>query len=54
MRVTTAFNRLLRQPGARVTDVSFETSGVVVEVALRRRRAATAALAALTGLVKRD
>jgi len=39
MRVTTAFNRLLALPGARVTDVSFE-DGVVCEVALRRRRAA--------------
>ncbi len=37
MRVTTAFNRLLRLPGARVIDVSFSAEGVVVEVALRRR-----------------
>ncbi len=43
MRVTTAFNRLLRLPGARVIDVSFETGGVIVEVALRRRRAACSA-----------
>jgi len=40
MRVTTAFNRLLALPGARVTDVSFTEDGVVCEVALRRRRAA--------------
>ncbi|MCA1701424.1 MAG: ISL3 family transposase, partial [Actinobacteria bacterium] len=40
MRVTTAFNRLTRLPGARVTDVSFTAEGVIVEVALRRRRAA--------------
>jgi len=40
MRVTTAFNRLLALPGARVIDVSFTPEGVVVEVALRRRRAA--------------
>jgi len=43
MRVTTAFNRLLALPGARVTDVSFTAEGVVVEVALRRRRAACSA-----------
>lgn len=37
MRVTTAFNRLLALPGARVIDVSYTAEGVVVEVALRRR-----------------
>jgi glycosyltransferase involved in cell wall biosynthesis len=36
----TAFNRLLALPGARVIDVSFTAEGVVVEIALRRRRAA--------------
>jgi transposase len=40
VRVTTAFNRLLALPGARVTDVAFAPEGVVVRVALRRRRAA--------------
>ena len=40
MRATTAFNRLLRLSGARVIDVSFTAEGVIVEVALRRRRAA--------------
>ena len=40
MRATTAFNRLLRLPGARVIDVSFAAEGVIVEVALRRRRRA--------------
>ncbi len=40
MRVTTAFNRLLALPGARVTDVFFGVDGVSVRVALRRRRAA--------------
>ncbi len=40
MRATTAFNRLLRLPGARVIDVSVTAEGVIVEVALRRRRAA--------------
>ncbi len=39
MRVTTAFNRLLALPGARVTDVLFGPDGVTVRVALRRRRA---------------
>jgi transposase len=38
VRVTTAFNRLLRLPGASVTDVSFDHAGVVVTVRLRRRR----------------
>ncbi len=38
VRVTTAFNRLLRLPGASVTDVSFAPEGVVVTVRLRRRR----------------
>jgi len=40
VRVTTAFNRLLALPGARVTDVFFGVDGVSVRVALRRRRAA--------------
>ncbi len=38
MRVTTAFNRLLRLPGAAITDVSFGSEGVIVTVRLRRRR----------------
>jgi transposase len=38
VRVTTAFNRLLRLPGAAVTDVSFGAEGVIVTVRLRRRR----------------
>ena len=38
MRVTTAFNRLLRLPGAAVIDVSFGAEGVIVTVRLRRRR----------------
>jgi transposase len=40
VRVTTAFNRLLALPGALVRDVSFGAEGVIVEVGLRRRRAA--------------
>jgi transposase len=38
VRVTTAFKRLLRLPGASVIDVSFTGDGVVVAVRLRRRR----------------
>jgi transposase len=38
VRVTTAFKRLLRLPGASVIDVSFSERGVVVTVRLRRRR----------------
>jgi transposase len=38
VRVTTAFNRLLRLPGAAVIDVSFSLEGVIVTVRLRRRR----------------
>ena len=38
MRVSTAFNRLLRLPGASVIDVSFTADGVIVAVRLRRRR----------------
>jgi transposase len=38
MRVTTAFKRLLRLPGASVIDVSFSGDGVVVTVRLKRRR----------------
>lgn len=38
MRVTTVFNKLLRLPGIRVSDVVFETVRIIVEVRLRRRR----------------
>ena len=38
MRVTTAFNRVLGLPGASVRAVRFDVEGVVVTVALRRRR----------------
>ena len=38
VRVTTAFIRLLRLPGASVIDVSFGAEGVIVTVRLRRRR----------------
>lgn len=43
MRVTTAFNKLLRLRGASVTAVSFTAEGVVVALRLRRRRAACSA-----------
>ena len=43
MRVTTAFTRLLALPGARVIDVALTPDGVVVTVALRRRRAVCSA-----------
>ena len=38
MRVSTAFKRLLRLPGASVINVSFTGDGVLVTVRLRRRR----------------
>ncbi len=38
MRATTAFNRMLRLPGASVIDVGFAAEGVIVTVRLRRRR----------------
>jgi transposase len=40
VRVTTAFNKLLRLPGASITGVTFGGEGVVVRVRLRRRRSA--------------
>jgi transposase len=38
VRVSTAFNRMLRLPGASVTGVEFGPEGVLVRVRLRRRR----------------
>jgi transposase len=38
VRVSTAFNRMLRLPGAWVADVAFGGEGVIVTVRLRRRR----------------
>jgi transposase len=43
VRVTTAFKRLLRLPGASVLDVSFAADAVIVTVRLRRRRRVCAA-----------
>jgi transposase len=38
VRVTTAFNRMLGLPGAWVRDVAFGAEGMIVTVALRRKR----------------
>jgi transposase len=38
VRIVTAFKRLLRLPGASVKDVAFASEGVIVTVALTRRR----------------
>ena len=38
MRVTTAYNRMLGLPGAWVRDVEFAQDGMIVTVALRRKR----------------
>jgi transposase len=38
MRVTTAFNRMLKLPGASVQDVAFGGEGVIVTVRLRAKR----------------
>ena len=38
MRVTTAYNRMLGLPGAWVRDVAFGAEGMIVTVALRRKR----------------
>jgi transposase len=38
VRVTTAFNRMLRLPRASVQDVAFSSEGVIVTVRLRRKR----------------
>jgi transposase len=38
VRATTALNRMLRLPGAWVSDLSFNGEGVIVTVRLRRRR----------------
>jgi transposase len=49
MRVTSAFNRLLRLPGASVIDVSFGAEGVIVTVRLRRRRRVCSVCGQLAG-----
>lgn len=54
MRVTTAFNRLLRLPGASVTGVAFGGEGVVVSVRLRRRSSACSACGQLAPIHERS
>jgi transposase len=54
VRVTTAFNRLLRLPGASVTGVAFGGEGVVVKVRLRRRRSACSACGQLAPIHDRS
>ena len=54
MRVTTAFNRLLRLPGASVAGVVFGGEGVVVRVRLRRRRSACSACGQLAPIHDRS
>jgi len=51
MRATTAFNRLLRLPGAWVSDVSFGPEGVIVTVRLRRRRRVCSGCGQLGGTI---
>ena len=51
MRVTTAFNRMLRLPGASVVDVGFAAEGVVVTVRLRRRRRVCSSCGQLGGQI---
>lgn len=50
MRVTTVFNRVLKLPGTRVTDVRLEHDTIVVTVA-RRKRASTCPCGATTTAV---
>jgi transposase len=51
VRVTTAFNRLLRLAGASVIDVSFGAQGVIVTVRLRRRRGVCSSCGQIGGRV---
>ena len=50
MRVTTAFNRLLRLEGASVQGVSFASEGIVVGIRLRRRRRVCSRCGQLVGV----
>jgi transposase len=49
VRVTTAFNRLLRLPGALVIDVSFDATGVIVSLRLPKRRRRVCSVCGQTG-----
>ncbi len=51
MRATTAFNRMLRLPGATVIDVGFGAEGMIVTVRLRRRRRVCSTCGQLGGSV---
>ena len=51
MRATTAFNRMLRLPGASVIDVGFGAEGVIVTVRLRRRRRVCSSCGQLGGQI---
>jgi transposase len=51
VRVSTAFDRLLRLPGASVIDVSFGAQGVIVTVSVRRRRLVCSGCGGLGGHV---
>jgi hypothetical protein len=54
VRVTTAFTRLLRLPGAAVINVSFGGEGVIVTVRLRRRRRVCGCCGQTSGLEIHD
>ncbi len=54
MRVTTAFNRMLKLPGASVIDVAFGGEGVIAMVRPRRRRKLCSGCGATRGLQVRD
>lgn len=51
MRVSTAFNRMLRLPGASVVGVEFTREGVIVTVRLRRRRRVCSACGQVGGRI---
>jgi len=51
VRATTAFNRMLRLPGASVIDVGFGAEGVIVTVRLRRRRRVCSSCGQLGGQI---
>ncbi len=54
MRVTTVFNRVLKLPGTRVTDVRLEANTVVVTVACRKRSATCPCGATTTAIYDRS
>jgi transposase len=54
VRVTTAFNRMLKLPGASVIDVAFGSEGVIVTVRPRRRRKRCVGCGTSRGLQVKD